>query len=181
MGTRGECGLDWAGAETGTQATLPDGLMLTVGYDELMLSEAGSGPDTVPPFPWIGDDCIEVRLPGVTSLGRSGWRMKAIVLEATPEWIEKVKANRDPLQAFLDADKVPRLSVRKRAPGDRLYPLGLGGKSKLLREFLVDLKIPARWRDLVPLCSAVNGSSGWPAGGLTNASRSIPTPAGFCN
>ena len=39
--------------ETGTQATLPDGLLLTVGYDELTLSDCEAVPDLAPPCPWL--------------------------------------------------------------------------------------------------------------------------------
>ncbi|MFN3476619.1 MAG: tRNA lysidine(34) synthetase TilS [Candidatus Methylomirabilales bacterium] len=50
-----------------------------------------------------------------------------------------------PFCAFFDAEKMKGpLTVRAWRPGDRFFPLGLGG-SKKLQDFFVDLKIP-RWR-----------------------------------
>jgi tRNA(Ile)-lysidine synthase len=58
-------------------------------------------------------------------------------------------------QALFDYDKIGLpLQVRNRRPGDRFHPAGLGGKSKKLQDLLVDLKVPRRRRDSVPLlCS----------------------------
>lgn len=50
-----------------------------------------------------------------------------------------------PFCAFFNAEKMQGpLCVRAWRPGDRFFPLGLGG-SKKLQDFFVDLKIP-RWR-----------------------------------
>jgi tRNA(Ile)-lysidine synthase len=52
---------------------------------------------------------------------------------------------------YLDYDslKFP-LTVRNYQPGDRFYPLGLGG-SKKLKDFFIDNKIPLRERYNIPL------------------------------
>jgi tRNA(Ile)-lysidine synthase len=42
------------------------------------------------------------------------------------------------------------LTVRRRRPGDRFRPLGLGGEKKL-QDLFVDAKVPRRRRDAVPL------------------------------
>ena len=63
--------------------------------------------------------------------------------------------NADPYQAWLDLDElqVP-LSVRSRRPGDRFEPLGMGGETQKLADFMVNVKLPRRARDGWPLvCS----------------------------
>ena len=73
--------------------------------------------------------------------------------------------NPDPWLAFLDADAVgatPRLSQRQ--DGDRFCPLGLGGRHKLVSELLVNAKVPAQWRDLVPLLVREDGEIAWVCG-----------------
>jgi tRNA(Ile)-lysidine synthase len=48
-----------------------------------------------------------------------------------------------------DAVKLPMI-VRNHVPGDRFYPLGLGG-SKKLKDFFIDSKIPLRIRKKIPV------------------------------
>ena len=43
------------------------------------------------------------------------------------------------------------LAVRSRKPGDRLSPLGLGGRRKKVQDVLVDRKVPREGRDSLPL------------------------------
>jgi len=46
------------------------------------------------------------------------------------------------------------LTVRGRSVGDRWCPLGMGGHSQKLSDFLINQKIPTHLRDLWPLvCS----------------------------
>ena len=40
--------------------------------------------------------------------------------------------------------------IRTRRPGDRILPFGSSG-SKKLQDYLTDRKIPAPWRDRIPL------------------------------
>jgi tRNA(Ile)-lysidine synthase len=55
-------------------------------------------------------------------------------------------------EAMLDAEKVSSvLTVRARRPGDRLKPLGMGGREKKLQDVLVDRKIERERRDSLPL------------------------------
>ncbi|MBR6180709.1 MAG: tRNA lysidine(34) synthetase TilS [Prevotella sp.] len=49
---------------------------------------------------------------------------------------------KQPTMVALDAEKVVfPLHVRQAAPGDRFAPLGMGGKTRLLSDFLTDLKV----------------------------------------
>ena len=61
--------------------------------------------------------------------------------------------NRSRLEEVLDLDRTGRrLTVRNRRPGDVFHPLG--GGSRKLKRFLIDLKVPERERDAVPLLVA---------------------------
>jgi tRNA(Ile)-lysidine synthase len=53
--------------------------------------------------------------------------------------------------AFVDLDTIDsEVVIRPRLPGDRFRPLGLGGTKKL-QDYLVDVKVPERDRDRVPI------------------------------
>ena len=57
----------------------------------------------------------------------------------------------------MDLDRVGEgLQVRGRRPGDRFQPLGME-QSKSLREFMIDTRIPRRWRDGLPLLVSERG------------------------
>ncbi len=61
---------------------------------------------------------------------------------------------KDKNQALLDLGKTGYgLVVRSRKMGDRFYPFGISG-SKKLKDFLIDEKIPAEEKDLVPIVEA---------------------------
>lgn len=58
----------------------------------------------------------------------------------------------DKKKAYLDYDSVKLpLTLSHRWDGARFKPLGLGGKSKKLKDYLIDRKIPRRERDSYPL------------------------------
>ena len=115
---------------TGQQATLPQGLMLTVGYERLTLADAGT-PASLPDWPLLepGAAPLPVRVPGETPLLDSDWALRAELLDraALPAgWQD----NADPWRAYLDAQAVAGGPwLRTRQPGDRFQPLGLGGRS----------------------------------------------------
>ncbi len=59
----------------------------------------------------------------------------------------------NPKTAFLDWNKIKfPLIVRNRIPGDRFEPFGMKGTKKI-QDFLVDLKVPGRKRDRIPIVS----------------------------
>ena len=53
--------------------------------------------------------------------------------------------------------------MRRREPGDRIRPLGLGGDKKL-QDVLVDRKVPLAARDKVPIVTDHEGRLIWVAG-----------------
>jgi tRNA(Ile)-lysidine synthase len=138
---------------TGAMATLPQGLMLTLGYDEATLS---SGQE-----PLLGDDrprlCqgpLPLPVPGRVALPGCAWSVttEIIAREALPaDW----EANPDPYIAYLDASALALpLALRQREEGDWLSPLGLEGRRQKLRDFMINAKIPRHERHTVPLLVA---------------------------
>lgn len=163
---------------TGAQATLPRDLRLTVGYQTLRLSVANHT-QTAPDWPLLwSNDPLPVAVPGETALpgsqtpaprpvsthgaapkreedthaggyGSSGWWLEATLCD-----YEKQIAlnNPDRWTAYLDADQLgTRLALRPRRPGDRFQPLGMDGDCVEVADFMVNAKIPRRWRGHIPL------------------------------
>jgi tRNA(Ile)-lysidine synthase len=60
--------------------------------------------------------------------------------------------------AVFDADRVSGpLLIRGWRAGDRFYPVGMGGKSKKLQDFFMDMKIRRQERGRIPLLVAPEG------------------------
>jgi tRNA(Ile)-lysidine synthase len=154
---------------TGAQVILPQGLCLTVGYQTLRLAVADEGPP-VPDWPLLWQaEPIPVVLPGQTTLpdkqlhpaqrgpkyddGGAG-SVSRWWLEAGP-WngdTDTVLTNSDRWTAYLDADQLgPRLTLRRRRPGDRFQPLGMGGQKVEVTDLMINAKIPRQWRKQIPL------------------------------
>ena len=96
--------------------------------------------------PELPDECIPLDVPGKTDI--PGWHAIASTVD--------VADCRDTgrFVACLDAKRIGTgLCVRKRRPGDRFQPLGMGAEKKL-QDFMVDEKVPAEIRDYVPLVCA---------------------------
>jgi tRNA(Ile)-lysidine synthase len=147
--------------QAGAQATLPRGLMLTVGYSRLFVADAGTIPS--PDFPALTCDRLDITVPGSTTLpGENGCVHVTIVpVESVSGWGE----NDDTWCAFLDADVLgQRLALRRRRDGDRFCPLGMKGKKKLVSELLVNAKVLAWWRDEVPLLVRQDDEIMWVCG-----------------
>jgi len=131
-----------AGAGDQRRVDLPGGLVAMVGGG---LLEIGPRPDspTAARTPWppaaipLG---ARVDLPG-------GWAIEARV--EPPPAPETAASDRDPWSAAVDADRVDAtrrgLRARGRLPGDRMAPLGLGGRTRKLQDIFVDGRVP-RWQ-----------------------------------
>ncbi len=143
---------------TGTKAILPQGLILTVGYHTLVIaSENVLRYPEQPDSPYLAkNQSLPLSLPGITPLPDTNWQLKANLLplhSLSPQRISQA----DRWEAYLDADVVGhRPILRTRQPGDVFFPLGLGGHSKKINEFLINEKVPAEWRDCIPLLVANN-------------------------
>ncbi len=97
---------------------------------------------------------LKVSIPGQVDLS-SGWRLTGESPPSAAQAREQADHNVDPLQVWLDADKLPlSLELRARRQGDRFEPLGMDGHSQKLTDFFVNEKLPQRARDRWPLLCA---------------------------
>lgn len=139
--------------QTGQQATLPGGLLLTVEYEQLTIA---AKPDALPVYlpQVVGETAtstllrasVPLPIPGRVELA-NGWLLTADMLEEF-DWAQ-VMNNPDPWQAFVVVERP--LLLRTRQPGEHMQPLGMGGQSSKLKEIMIDRKIPARLRANWPL------------------------------
>lgn len=87
----------------------------------------------------------ELDLPG-------GWLLRAEVIHDAAPARQQAYHNPDPYQAWLDADTIHLpLTVRARCPGDRFQPLGLGGHTVKLSDFMVNVGLTRRARQRWPV------------------------------
>ncbi|MFH1662784.1 MAG: tRNA lysidine(34) synthetase TilS [Chloroflexota bacterium] len=124
----------------GRQINLPGGLIFSIEYDRYLL-----GMETVNtcPYPVIGGE-YRINIPGKTEL--PGWLVEAEIMK--PGAMEKEEND---FVAYLDLDKAGNeLKVRCRKPADRFQPLGMA-ETKKLNGFMIDTKIPRRWRQQIPI------------------------------
>jgi tRNA(Ile)-lysidine synthase len=149
--------------ETGVQVTLPRGLMLTIGYD--IFTVADEDFRDLPDLPLLlTDQPVVIAVPGGIRLSESAWVLKADLSPRSKVSDEDLVAARG-WEAYLDATAVgPSPLLRPRRPGDHFCPLGMGGRSKRINEFMINEKIPASWRDHIPLLVNDDGEIVWVCG-----------------
>ncbi len=135
--------IDISEKQAGKMIHLPDGIIVTVEYDRLLLNREPAELSHLPPL----DGEYSLTIPGETVL--SGWKVTAEISGR-----ENLTASGDSYIMYFDFDKTGScLTVRPRRPSDRFQPLGTD-YSKKLGEFIIDAKIPRAWRDRVPVvCS----------------------------
>lgn len=136
------------GGQNRAQAILPDGLRLWVDYDSLVIESYKHQP-TRPDWPLLEPGTMlngnQLDLPG------SPWLLLLSRYEGQregPTWDALIA---DPWAALLAIPSAsPTFQLRTRQPGDRFQPQGAGGSQKL-SDFMINAKIPAAWRDHLPL------------------------------
>lgn len=141
--------------ENGKGITLPGGMECRKENDLLVMGSREER-EKVAPF----RQCLTV--PGETVLEDGQGVVKAawVTPAALPADWEKVPLG----EVFLDGEEIALpLYMRTRKPGDRFYPLGLGG-SKKLKDFFGDRKIPRRERDKILLLVDGEDKILWVAG-----------------
>jgi tRNA(Ile)-lysidine synthetase-like protein len=145
----------------GDRMTLPAGLELVMGYDRFAVGEEGVELP-VNDLPQMDVEWLPLAVPGTTNL--AGWQVESALLtpaDLPPGW----QQNSDIWQAWLDAGAVGLApSLRTRHEGDRLRPLGMAGRSKLLAELFTNAKVPAPARDRWPLLLTAAGDIAWVCG-----------------
>jgi tRNA(Ile)-lysidine synthase len=152
-----------ADGETGSQATLPQGLMLTIGYDSF--SVADQGYRALPDLPLLlSERHLPVAIPGRTQLPGADWLLWVEILPRSALSDHALVAAQG-WEVYLDSAAVGSACVlRPRRPGDRFCPLGMGGRSKRVNEFMINEKIPASWREHIPLLVNGEGTIVWVCG-----------------
>ncbi len=132
---------------------LPGGIRLGVGHGVMVWQPHGrTSPPRVEPK--------RLSVPGVTLVEELGVEFRADILSAD----HRVHLTQDAWTEYFDYEKlVLPLRCRTRRPGDRFHPLGMQA-SKKLQDFLVDLKVPRRLRDRVPLVESADGQIVWVVG-----------------
>lgn len=131
-------------AAPGRSCDLLRGLRLKVTAEAIVIGPWGYRPAPTD-LPLLEDG----RLP-------AGWQLQSEML-ADEGWSPgQVAANPDPWCAYVDGERLPAEGWRLRArrPGDRFQPLGLGGHSTKLADFLINARIEAALRDRWPLVTA---------------------------
>ena len=133
------------------QMDLAAGLRLSMEGERLWIADWGADlPDENWPQITPGK-VLEIAIPGETRLS-GNWVLRAEILPADDTLLAQAQANTDPYQAWLDLERLrPSLVVRGRIAGERFHPLGMGGQSLKLSDFMVNVKLPRRRRDNWPL------------------------------
>ncbi len=86
------------------------------------------------------DTDIPLSLPGTTSIPEQGW---SVTIQASNDELSA------PDMLALAPDK--ELRLRTRRPGDRIRLKGMDDKSKKIKDWMIDYKVPRAIRDSIPL------------------------------
>lgn len=131
----------------GSEATLPAGLALFKSYDRFTVGERPPLPD----WPLLTVERLSLRIPGVTPLPDGDWQVTADLFPREALTDGELR-DPDPWHAVMDADVAgDALFLRRRRPGDIFHPLGMGGHTKSIAEFMINARIPVHVRDRLPL------------------------------
>jgi len=133
---RGAAGL--ADGQTGGRWELPGGLRARLEHDAFIVERTdGSEDEAVPGLEVLPDDSYTLRL--------GAWC--ALVGGGAVCWLP------EPGAGALDFYAAPGQIVALRTPhsGERIRLCGAGGHSKRLKDWLIDHKIPQRWRARLPV------------------------------
>jgi tRNA(Ile)-lysidine synthase len=128
----------------GAEATLPAGLTLVVGYSSFVIADTTHGVP-LPDIPLLHAKTLEVPAQGVTGLPDTNWYVETEVTTEKPAIPDRWTAVLD--FALCRGER----GLRRRRPGDRFQPAGMGGHTRSLHEFMIDEKIERTARALLPL------------------------------
>ena len=122
------------------RASFPGNIVLQRNYDRLCIANAPA--QAIPPTP--------VNIPGITPIPGTGMRLVC----TGPKKFEKTENS--PTNFVLRCDMIDSggLTVRSRQTGDRIQ---LSGGSRSLKRLMIDRKIPASHRDLMPVLADESG------------------------
>ncbi len=163
----------------GKKLTLPRGAEALMEDEQLIIAPAGDF------APGASFTPLELRVPGETEV-LTGVFWTAEIRENTPETGTGISLSNkgNGVGGFPDGKyeacfdyhslRLP-LKVRTRRPGDRISPLGMAGKSKKLKKYYNDQKIPAAERDRVLIVVSNDDEIIWVTGcGIAHGPRVRP-------
>lgn len=135
---------------TGQAGTLPRGLEARLLYDRILIAdrEYRESPD-----PSLEDGPAKVEAPGRTVIPGTRWALdvEQIPRERIPS---PLAAHSSKWEVYLDADRAgPELMLRTRMRGDRFWPQGFAGPTRL-NDWMTTAKIPRAWRDRLALLAS---------------------------
>ena len=136
---------------------LPGRVVFKTDHKHIRMEDSDSVSSDVVPYPQPLGRTEELAVPGETDLG-NGFIITAS-LRSRGAGIPTASSNK----AWLDPKIVAngRLEVRNRRPSDRFNPLGMD-QDVNLSDFLIKAKVPASWRDRIPLVTSTdNGRIAW--------------------
>ncbi len=128
-------------AATGSRRDITGALQMRRSYDALYI-ERKDAADEDEEYRLIPIATDKPLLPG------SPLRIQELTICLSPGW----KAEGEGVKLRLPAALA--LQLRTRRPGDRFKPKGMGGRSRKVKEWMIDRKIPREIRDRIPLICA---------------------------
>lgn len=121
----------------GTQIEMGEGVSLYVDYEALIVGDYETylidGMLRISP-----EQTLTLNPPDDVALG-GDWRLRSSWMPFDGENVR------------LNVAGVQTIALRTRRAGDRLQPLGMGGRSQKLKQWMIDRKIPRIVRDFIPL------------------------------
>lgn len=148
---------------TGKRVMLPTGIVFTLAYHEAVLSR---GPEPQVPGYWPRFTLAQpvlLPLPGSYRNPQDGWILESSILPISgriPDGLRGEPGTR----ACLALEKLDApLVLTTRCPGDRLQPLGMGGRTQKLHDLMINARVPAADRQYVPVLR-VNERIAWVIG-----------------
>lgn len=136
------------GGDVGAMSLLGGGLRLRVDYEALVV-EPIAAPDLLPDQAALlqPGQQVRVRVPGVTPIPGADWSLHVIPADA----ITPCPGAMIPLLSTAE------IILRTRQPGDRFHPTERGGRSRSVKQWMIDHKIKRALRDHLPIL-VVNGT-----------------------
>lgn len=156
----------------GGQVALPGKLILRRGYETFAILPQTTQRDDDSPLLTVGR--LPLVVPGLTPLPATDWVVEARLEAATFDITERPEG----LCEFFDADRVGETALRRRRPGDRMQPLGLGGTKKV-QDVMAEARIERALRSQTPLLVSgedvlwVVGARRAELGRVTSATRRV--------
>lgn len=136
----------WLNAKKTTAADLPGGIIAQTDTQTLTLSRPETAGASAQPYN------VSLVVPGVTEIPPIALRVEAALWEPN----SGAEINRARYSPVIDMDAsdpalLGYLCVRQARHGDRIAPLGMGGKTRLVHDILAEAGVPEPERSTAPL------------------------------